>query len=68
MTIRHDRSAVSIVTTCSRCPHWYAFSFDIADADERAAQHKINVHDVPESRARKLARDRADRARHAVTT
>jgi hypothetical protein len=67
MTVRHDRSAHSIVTVCSECPHWFAFSFDIADADERAAQHKVNVHGMPESRARKLARDRADRARHAAT-
>lgn len=67
MTIRHDRSDVSIVTTCSECPHWYSFSFDIGDADERAAQHRINVHDVPESRARRQSRERADRTRHAVT-
>jgi hypothetical protein len=67
MTIRHDRSAVSIVTTCSDCPHWFAFSFDIADADERAALHRINVHDVPESRARRQSRERDSRTRHAVT-
>lgn len=66
MTIRHDRSATSIVTTCSACPYWYAFSFDMADADERAAAHRIRVHDVPESRARRQARERAGRARHAV--
>jgi len=66
MTIRHDRSAVSIVTTCSECPHWYAFSFEVEKADESAIRHKIHVHGMPEARAHKLAHDRARRARHAA--
>ena len=67
MTIRHDRSAVSIVTTCSECPHWFAFNFVRSLADESAILHKINVHDMPEAKARNTARKRASRARHAVT-
>lgn len=65
--IRHDRSAVSIVTTCTECPYWFAFNFDRDLAEESAIRHKINGHDVPEGRARDTARKRAARSRHAVT-
>jgi len=66
MTIRHDRSAVSIVTTCSQCPHWFAFNFDPDLAEESAVRHRINVHDMPEAKARNAQRERARRSRHAV--
>ena len=66
MTIRHDRSAVSIVTTCTECPYWFAFNFDPAFADESAVRHKINAHDMPEAKARNAQRERARRKRHAV--
>lgn len=66
--IRHDRSATSIVTTCTDCPFWYAFNFDDDLADEAAIRHRINVHQVPEAKAREAARARARRARHAAAT
>ena len=65
--IKHDRSDVSIVTTCTDCPWWFAFNFDTDLADEAAIRHKINVHDQPEAKARNAARERARRARHAAT-
>lgn len=65
--IKHDRSDVSIVTTCTECPWWFAFNFDRDKADASGTNHKINVHGFPESRALDTVRARARRARHAVS-
>jgi hypothetical protein len=69
MTIRHDRSASSIVTTCSRCPDvWYSFAFTIEDARERGQLHDERVHDASPrdaSSARRQADYRARLAEHS---
>jgi hypothetical protein len=65
--IKHDISPVSVVTTCTECPHWQAFSFDLEEADRRRANHLIAVHGVEPARALEASRKRATRrSRHAV--
>jgi hypothetical protein len=62
--INHDRSPVSVVTTCTECPYWQSFSFDLEEASRRGANHLSVVHDVQPSRAAEPNRKRA--ARHAA--
>ena len=59
--IRHDRSNVSIVTTCTDCPWWYAFSFELERAEDSAIWHRINVHGLPEGKAMNTRRERERR-------
>ncbi|UOE43739.1 hypothetical protein [Agromyces larvae] len=66
MTVRHDKSTTSIVTTCTECPYWYAFNFEAELAEAAAIRHKMTVHDMPEAKARKAERERARRMRHAA--
>lgn len=66
--IRHDVSPLSVVTTCSRCPHWSAFAFSLDDARERGIEHKINVHDVAPARARFDAMRQATRRGSRATS
>lgn len=61
MKITHDRSPVSVVTTCDECPYWIAFSFNLEEANNRAATHKMLVHDIEPSRANEANRIRATR-------
>lgn len=61
MKITHDRSPVSVVTTCSECPFWTAFSFTLEEANNRAANHKILVHGIEPGRAHEANRKRATR-------
>lgn len=70
MTIRHDRSSTSIVSTCSRCPGvWFSFAFDMNGDDGarvRGERHELKVHGI-EPRAASAARRQADyRARLAA--
>jgi hypothetical protein len=66
MTIRHDPSSTSIVTTCTRCSgFWFAFSFDREEARKSAERHELEVHGI-EPRAASAARRQAEyRARLA---
>lgn len=67
MTIRHDRSASSIVTTCSLCAGvWYSFAFTIEDARERGQLHDERVHDVAPREASSARRQAEYRARLAA--
>lgn len=59
--IRHDVSPISVVTICTDCPHWSAFSFTLTAARGVAERHKMDVHDVPEWRAKEAARRYATR-------
>ena len=62
MTIRHDKSWVSVVTTCSECPMWAALALSIDEAEEAAVSHRMDVHGMPEERARNAQQERARRA------
>lgn len=65
--IQQDRSPVSVVTSCTDCPHWRAFSFDLEEARRRAANHLIIVHDIEPARAHEAIRKAATRReRHAA--
>lgn len=67
MTIKHDVSDRSVVTTCTLCPYWASFSFDIVEAERREVNHNIVTHGMTASRASDASRQRsARRARHAV--
>ena len=65
--IKQDRSPVSVVTTCTDCPHWQAFSFDLDEARRRAANHLILVHDVEPSTANGATRLAETRRQRALT-
>lgn len=62
--IKHDVSDRSVVTTCTRCPHWSAFSFDVDEAERREVNHNMVVHEMNRSRASDAIRQR--KVRHAV--
>ena len=69
MTIKHDISPVSVVTTCTECEWWHAFSFTHDEARRRGASHQIGVHGWKPSRAHEAERKAATRReRHAVTS
>ena len=59
--IKQDRSPVSVVTTCTDCEHWYAFSFDLDEARRRGANHLVLVHEVEPARALEATRKAATR-------
>lgn len=61
MKITHDRTRSSIVSLCDECPYWVALSNSDEEARQRAARHKMLVHDVPESRATEASRKAATR-------
>ena len=65
--IKQDRSPVSVVTTCTDCPRWQAFSFDLDEARRRAANHMILVHDVEPSTANEATRLAETRRQRALT-
>ena len=65
--IKQDRSPVSVVTTCTDCPHWQAFSFDLDEARRRAANHMILVHDFEPSTANDATRLAETRRQRALT-
>ena len=66
--IKQDRSPVSVVTTCTDCPHWQSFSFDLDEARRRGANHLILVHDIEPARALEATKKAATRReRHAAT-
>jgi hypothetical protein len=47
MAIKHDRSDSSgVVTTCTECPYWFSFQFEMPAAYRSAESHLIRVHDV----------------------
>lgn len=50
--IRHDRSATSVVSSCSACPFWYAFNWDLERARHSGARHLELTHDVPSDKSR----------------
>lgn len=67
--IKHDISDRSVVTTCTHCPFWASFSFDIDEAERREINHNMVIHDMNRSRASdavRQRRNRRERARHAV--
>jgi hypothetical protein len=65
--IKHDVSAVSVVTRCTDCPHWAAFAFTRDEARRTAASHLESVHGIEPARANEPARKAATRrARHAA--
>ncbi len=64
--IKHDRGEVSVVTSCTRCPHWRAFSWGMKEAERREIAHNMLVHEMNYSRASDAVRKRRERARHAV--
>lgn len=67
MTIRHDRSSTSIVSTCTRCAgFWFAFSFDIDAARASAERHDLDVHGIEPRAASGARRQAAYRARLAA--
>ena len=49
--IYRDRSAHSIVLTCSECSGWAALSIDPIESYRIAEDHDIRVHDVEPARA-----------------
>lgn len=63
--IKHDKSAISVVTTCSSCTHWYAFGFTMEEARASGERHLIVVHEVPAKVASAARHKRESRARHA---
>lgn len=63
--IKHDKSATSIVTTCTECPWWFAFNFDLQGAHRSKEGHAINVHDVDPKTAKAARRKHQERTRHA---
>ena len=65
--IKHDRTPVSVVTTCTECDHWRPFSFTLDEARQRAANHLVIAHNVEPARAHEAIRKAATRReRHAV--
>lgn len=67
MTIRHDRSSTSVVTTCSLCPNvWFAFAWTIEDARASAERHELDVHGIPPRDASSARRQAAYRKRVAL--
>lgn len=64
--IKHDVSPVTVVTTCTRCPWWSAFSFSMDEAEQREIDHNVGIHEMNYSRASDAVRKRHQRARHAV--
>lgn len=66
--IRHDKSATSIVSTCSACEFWYAFNWDIDGARNSGARHLEIVHDIEPRVARGAIHKAAERARHAANS
>lgn len=67
--IKHDRGDVSVVTSCTKCPHWKAFSWGMEEAERREIAHNMLVHEMNRSRASDAVRKRRERAqtpaRHA---
>ena len=67
MTIRHDRSSTSIVSTCTRCAgFWFAFSFDLDAARASAERHERDVHGVDPREASNARRSAEKRKRRAA--
>lgn len=64
MTINHDRSDSSVLTTCTQCPYWFSFQLNMPAAYRSAATHLELVHDVEAVRA--LAPLRLYEKRHAA--
>lgn len=68
--IKHDISDRSVVTTCTKCPYWASFSFDVEEAEKREVNHNMLVHEMTRARASDAIRQRhlraATRRRHAV--
>ena len=67
MTIKHDISDRSVVTTCTRCPFWASFSFDLDEAERREVNHNLQVHEMKAKAASAAVKKRHQRARHAAT-
>ena len=64
MSIRHDRSSTSVVTTCSRCAgFWFAFNFDVDAARASGERHELEVHGIAPRDATAATRQAAYRAR-----
>ncbi len=67
MTIKHDVSTVSIVSTCTECPRaWWAFNFDREHAFTSGENHLINAHGVEPNKAGEARRSFDRRKRHAA--
>lgn len=65
--IKHDISDRSVVTTCTQCPYWASFSFDIDEAERREINHNMSVHGMDSRAAKAAAKKRHQRARHAAS-
>ena len=44
MTIKLDKSAISIVVICTDCPHWYGFALDRYEGWKVGARHQQQCH------------------------
>lgn len=63
MPTKIDVSSSGILIVCTDCPFWFAFAFDMADAQNRSCDHEERVHpgmNVASTRRSKWA------ARHAA--
>lgn len=65
MSIRHDISDESIVTICTECGYWSAFSWTRAEAFTVGEMHLINVHGISQEAAANARRQYNYRRRHA---
>jgi hypothetical protein len=63
--IRHDKTSISVVTTCTKCAHWSAFSFSLAEAEEREINHNMLFHNMERSVASQAVWKRRQRRRRA---
>lgn len=62
--MKYDRSPVTVVISCTECPHWRAIRFDQWEAYLSGESHAIRVHGVEPVRAAEARR--LWEKRHAV--
>lgn len=67
MAVFRDISDPSILIGCTECPYWFAMRFSEDDAWTAAENHKIEIHDVMPSEARKARKIAERRARQVVS-
>lgn len=65
MSIKHDVSDESIVTQCTECSYWSAFSWTRDEAFRVGETHLINVHHHTQEQAANARRQYNWRRRHA---
>lgn len=63
--IRHDVSNESVVTKCTDCDYWAAFSWTKEEAFRVGETHLMRVHGVSQEVAANARRQHRYRQRHA---